>query len=419
VNIGPFHIYLGFSLNEREYEYKLLLGLIFIQGFSWFLVFPILPLYAQHLGADPALIGLVMSAPSLFQIVLCIPGGILASRLGKRWIFRWALLLGVVAAVIYYFAPHVAWLFLAQFMFGTSHGLFWPSQGAYLADLATPEERSSLLGFTFGLSAISFLAGPPLAGFLMDSVRPNTVFLVYLAMALLGLVLAQRLPTAAEQGGALDSSGLGSLANESIAAIRELLSIPTMQFAVAGTLLMYLCWGVFDAFFPLHLQEVGLSATVLGLLLMVRGIVMGLLRFGGGAFAAKLGVSALLIIGLVASGLSLIALAFANALTPIIAVAVLAGFGPGLIPVATTTLIAGVLEEQQRPIGMGINELGVGVGRLTGSTTFGYVTQAAGLAVSFISAGALVVFGALILISRVGVVRRQGETVNAQHGHHV
>ncbi len=360
-----------------------------------------LPLYAQRLGATPVLVGFIMAAPSLFQLLLCIPGGIVAGQLGKRWVFGVSLMLGAAAALVYFFAPNALWLFVAQFLFGTSHGLFWPSQGAYLADLARPEERSSLLGFSFGLTSVSFLVGPPIAGLLMDSLQPNILFLVYLAALMGGLVLTWRLPATISPE-ARKTLGLALLARESFDAVRQLLTVPAIQLAVAGTWLMFVCWGVFDSFFPLHLQSLGFSASVLGVLLMVRGIVVGALRFSGGWFAARLKVRRFMVVGLAASGLALILIAFAGSLPFLVLVAVLSGTGPGFVPVAAATLIASALDEKRRPVGMAINEVGVGLGRLTGSTTFGYVADTAGLGASFVSAGALVIMGSLLLLSRVG-----------------
>jgi len=405
VHIGRLFLGLGNmgdTLRERKREYAVLLCLILIQGFSWFLVIPMLPLYAQHLGADPALVGLIMAFPALFQLFLSIPAGLLAARLGMRYIFLCSYGLGVCAALAYYFAPSFAWLFVAQFFFGLSQTLFWPSQAAYVGDLANPDNRSQLIGFTLGVNAVAIALGPVVAGVLMDTVQVNAAYAVCFFLMALGFLLASSLPATHRYHVSSPSLRKGLLS--SLGEIQGTVSNWGVQLAVIGGGLLYVLRGIFDSFFPLYVTDIGLTPTTLGLLLTGSGIATAVIRFGTGPIVRAIGVYGLLLVGLglISLAVTILPLAYIPVLTW--AVVLLVGAGHGSIPVAANTIVVNELDQRYHTTGMAVFETCCGLGRLVGPAAFGYAALAFGLGISFTVAGlvlTLVTLGLAIRTWRV------------------
>ncbi len=398
----------SFGLGARAVEYRVLLALVTIQGFAWFLVFPLMPLYARNLGAEPALIGFLMAFPAVFQVILCLPGGMLVRRLGEKGVFFLSFAFGIGAAVAYYSAHRVEMLFLGQMLFGASHAVFWPALTSYLGDLGSglASGGGRLISFALGLNAVSYLAGPPLAGYLMEGVGSRYIFLLYLLVCLVGWERL-RLLVRSDATGSIDR-GIASAAASS--GVGGLFGIPTFRFVVIGTWFSFASWGILDTLFPLHVIDLGYAPSALGLMLTLRSVVIVVCRFGAAGLGEILGFRRVAVLGLGLLSVSLLVLARAQAPWLLILASSVAGAGPGLLPVANITLLAGTLSGAMRPLGMAVNELFVGTGRLVGSSLSGIGAAAFGMGLTIGSAGGALAGAAAIMAAFAFRIPADGST---------
>ena len=144
------------------------------------IIMPILPFYAEHLGASPAVVGLLVSAYAICQLI----GGPLLGRLSDRTGRKPLLLVSQVGTLIGFlilaFAGSLPVIFLSRIIDGLTAGNISLAQ-AYIADVTKPEERTksfAVIGIAFG---IGFLLGPLLSGFLSQY---GYQYPVFAAMAL-------------------------------------------------------------------------------------------------------------------------------------------------------------------------------------------------------------------------------------------
>jgi MFS family permease len=129
------------------------------------IILPLLPFYAEKLGATPAVVGLLVSTYALCQLIAGPILGRMSDHTGRRPL----LLVSQVGTFIGFLIlaySHVLWLvFLSRVIDGLTAGNLSLAQ-AYISDVTKPEERAksfALIGIAFGMG---FLAGPAISGFL-------------------------------------------------------------------------------------------------------------------------------------------------------------------------------------------------------------------------------------------------------------
>jgi DHA1 family tetracycline resistance protein-like MFS transporter len=126
---------------------------------------PLLPFYAEKLGASALQVGLLISAYALCQLFSGPLLGRLSDRTGRKPLLLVSQAGTFVGFIITAFAPSLSILLLARAIDGATAGNLSLAQ-AYISDITKPEQRSKsfgVIGIAFGLG---FLIGPAISGFL-------------------------------------------------------------------------------------------------------------------------------------------------------------------------------------------------------------------------------------------------------------
>lgn len=129
------------------------------------IVLPLLPFYAEHYGASPQIVGLLLMTYSLCQLISGPVLGQLSDRYGRRPLLIVSQFGTLIGFLILGSARSLALIFFSRFLDGITAGNLSLAQ-AYIADVTEPEERAEsfgVIGIAFG---IGFLFGPALSGFL-------------------------------------------------------------------------------------------------------------------------------------------------------------------------------------------------------------------------------------------------------------
>ncbi|MES1261185.1 MAG: MFS transporter [Acidobacteriota bacterium] len=140
-----------------------LIVLVDILGLT--IMLPLLPFYAEHLGASATVIGLLTSSYALCQLVAGPILGKLSDHMGRKPLLIVSQI-GTFIGFLILAASNSLWLvFLSRIIDGLTAGNLSLAQ-AYIADVTEPENRAKsfgVIGIAFG---IGFLIGPGVSGFL-------------------------------------------------------------------------------------------------------------------------------------------------------------------------------------------------------------------------------------------------------------
>ncbi len=129
------------------------------------IVLPLLPFYAEHFGASPQTVGLLVASFAACQLVSGPLLGQLSDRYGRRPLLVLSQCGTLLGFLIIARAEALWMVFLGRILDGLTAGNLSLAQ-AYIADVTAPEQRArafGVIGVAFGLG---FLVGPAISGWL-------------------------------------------------------------------------------------------------------------------------------------------------------------------------------------------------------------------------------------------------------------
>ena len=153
------------------------------------IVFPLVPLEAQELGASPAMIGLIVGAFSLLSLFLAVPIGGFTDRFGVKRM----LLLGVLcnaASSLLLLRADVFFLLISQLLGGLGFQLLIVSSQSFVASLESPFQRERTFGYLTFSAAFGQSLGPVLGGIIATRFGYREAFWVSLLLSLAGLIVS-------------------------------------------------------------------------------------------------------------------------------------------------------------------------------------------------------------------------------------
>jgi predicted MFS family arabinose efflux permease len=129
------------------------------------IMIPLLPFYAEKLGASPAVVGLMIGVYAACQLVSGPLLGRWSDHIGRKPLLILSQAGTLIGFLIMAFAPNIWVLLLARVIDGSTAGNLSLAQ-AYISDVTEPEARAKsfgIIGIAFGMG---FLIGPAISGYL-------------------------------------------------------------------------------------------------------------------------------------------------------------------------------------------------------------------------------------------------------------
>lgn len=127
---------------------------------------PLLPFYAESLGASAFVVSLLMALYSLAQFLFAPLWGRLSDRYGRRPIIMIGLLGTSVSFILFGFASTLFLLFFSRLLGGILTAATLPTAQAYVADVTSEKERAKKFGMLGAAFGFGFIFGPALGGLL-------------------------------------------------------------------------------------------------------------------------------------------------------------------------------------------------------------------------------------------------------------
>lgn len=295
---------------------------------------PLLPIFAQWLGAGVIFIGLISSVSTLTGMLLKPFMGLLSDRWGRRvW-----LLVGtaIFAAVpfLYRFVQTPEQLFALRMVHGLATAIYGPVTLAYVAGLSK-EHMAERIGWFNSARSAGYMVGPIAGGWLLlhwDPVHVFTIIGIVSCLAFLPVLLLPETP----KFGAITGA---SLASQATAALRAAVNSPAIW--LAGGLEGSIVVAIYGArtFLPLHILSIGESVFLVGAFFSVQQAIHMILNPIGGRLSDHVGHLPSVGIGTITLAIALGILTIAETRVALFGSAMLIGTAQSIVVPSTLGLV--------------------------------------------------------------------------------
>jgi len=381
-------------MDARDFITRLwvLMLTVFVDMIGFLIVLPLLPFYAEKLGAEPVHVGALISIFAAAQLASAPLWGRLSDRYGRRPMILGGLMISAVSYLLFESAATVWLLFLSRFVQGMGAGTVGVVQ-AYLSDSVPSKDRAKALGWLTAATSAGVMLGPAIGSL---SAAYGLIGPGYLAaiLCVLNLLFAWRwLPESSNRPAGQHPKQVKGATRK---VMMEVLRRPTtgvgaliwiyamgmMAFmAMNGVLALYL-----ERRFGINEKTIGwFFVYVGGISLVMRTLVLGPMvrRFG------EIGV---LRAGTVSMALSLATLPFCRNFIELAFAVLLMPVGTALLFPTTTSLVSRRASADQTGLVLGVQQLFGGVARMIGPIWAAVVFQHVGIRSPFWIAAGLMLF---------------------------
>ncbi len=171
---------------------------IFLVGIGFSIIMPVLPYYAESLGASPFQLGLLITVYAICQFIFAPIWGNYSDRIGRKPVLLMGILGFAVTFILCAYATRLWMLYLIRIAGGALSCATMPTAMAYVGDSTSLEKRGSSMGMVGAAMGMGMIFGPAIGG-LLSSISLGFPFLLAGLLALVNsvgvlLLLKESLP---------------------------------------------------------------------------------------------------------------------------------------------------------------------------------------------------------------------------------
>jgi len=281
-------------MNEELNTRKKIFFVLFISIFSCMLgvgiIVPILPIYAETLGATGFWLGVIFAGFSLSRTISMPLIGRFSDQMGRKRFISFGLFVYALSSLGYIYADSVPALVIVRIIQGFSSAMITPIAMAFIGDISPPEKEGSYMGlFTIALF-LGFGFGPLLGGITKDLISMDADFIIMGGFCILAffmvLIYLPRSSSIKKNVPQTDTPFTTILQSRSI------MGICFYRFASA------FCRGSIITFLPLYAYNtLQLNSSQIGLIIASSILLTAILQPPFGKLADKLNRKKLVIVG--------------------------------------------------------------------------------------------------------------------------
>ena len=376
-------------MNTARRIYNVLFISVFATMLGLGIVSPLLPIYAENLGATGIWLGVIFSAFALSRSVFMPIIGRISDRRGRKWIILTGMFAYAVLSLAYLVAGSVYSLTAVRFAHGLASAMVVPIAMAYIADLSEKGKEGSHMG-NFSISMfLGMGVGPLLGGFLNDTFGMPSVFYAMAGLsAFATLLVAISLPES--------RSGRFALPDAPSTPMPALIKLPVMQGVMVFAFISALGRGGMMVFVPVFGPLIAISPFEVGIVLSANTFLMALLQVPIGRLTDTGNKVALIVAGSTIAAIALAVIPLTHSFLPLLLVTSLIGVGGAIQQPAIMALTV----DAGRTIGMGTS-MGAyntvfGIGMIIAPLMGGAFMDFVGIEAVFYVGGAISLIGTVI-----------------------
>lgn len=315
---------------------------------------PILPLYLTDINVSPKLLGLMLSVAMAGMVIGESGWGWSADRIGMKIPLNMGTTVCGFVTLCFVFIHSIPGIFIILFLWGiTRSAIFGPGRG-YIATTAPPLKKATFMAFISVMVAASRSLGALPSGFLADTLGFHSVFYFSSGIAFLGgvtvLVCFGKKRHDAPETTAATAPSTERIISKINASLYRPLAI---QCGIAAS--HFFGIGIVWTFLPLLATQVaGVSATKVGILFTVDGLIAVLLGIPMGMMADRIGKKRHMVIGLLFSASAIAGIAFSKSFFWLVIFVVMRSTGTAMYSPAALGLLSDSVPQEKQSTAMGI-----------------------------------------------------------------
>ena len=352
------------------------------------LIVPLLPIYAQDLGATGTQLGILFAGYGISNSVFTPIMGRLSDRRGRKLFLCIGLACYTVFSLGYVWAATVLQLTLVRVAQGVAGATIIPIAMAYIGDLSPKGEEGRWMGYANAAFFSGFGVGPLLGGALAERFGMNVSFYSMGGLCLLAFLVTVLFLPESSQRRAGGESPVSFKEMSASPMVRGLFSFRVVQAIGRGGLMTFL--PIFAATY------IGLGSTLTGVLLAVNMLPMILLAGPAGRLADRFNRKVLVILGNLIYLITLALIPLANTFWWQLWLCFPRAIGGAISMLAATALTV----EEGRKFGMGstvaILMMAMSLGMVIGPTLSGVIADS-------VDVNAVFYFGAAVGLIGTGL----------------
>lgn len=155
-------------MKKQQMALPILLINLFIAFLGIGLVIPVLPTIMNELHLSGSVVGNLVAAFALAQLLVSPIAGRWADTFGRKKMIVIGLIIFSISELLFGVGQTVEVLFISRLLGGISAAFIMPAVTAFIADITTMETRSKALGYMSASISTGFIIGPGIGGFLAE-----------------------------------------------------------------------------------------------------------------------------------------------------------------------------------------------------------------------------------------------------------
>ena len=358
---------------------------------------PIMPIYAQDLGATMVQIGLLSSAWSISRLIFTAPVGRLSDTRSKKKIIATGLGIYAIVSVFYTLAWDFTSLVSIRLLHGIGSAMSMPIAMAYAAELA-PEGREGRYMGTMTMAMFAGMGlGPLIGGSLTDMFSLSAPFYVMggltaLSLALTLLFLPEQNPRGASGQEGPRPSFKEVLSNRLLLGIFVYRSVNALgRGSIMGFLSLYMMMSLPEG-------GLGLTATAAGLVLSTGQLITAILQRPGGELADRYDKARLIIIGALISVIGMAMFSFTDSFWTVLLARLVFSAGSAMSVPALSAIAA--IEGRKLGVGttMSVLQSAMSLGMVAGPLMSGVLADMFSLRPIFLVGAGIAFIGTILFV---------------------
>ncbi len=367
-----------------------------------YLYVPVFPVYARSLGASLSLVGVIVAAYSIPQLLFRIPLGIIFDAIPRRKpLLAGGLLMTAAGAAGLALAPNAWSLFFARGVTGTGAAT-WVAFVVYFMAYYPEEKGYRAIGIINFVQGIAVVAATGLGGYIAEVSGTGQVFWGAAITGVAGIVVL----TFTRE---VTVSGTKPASWQSF---KPVISYqPLLIASFMGILLQFANWAGLFGFIPIYAARIGASNADLGLITMLALASSAVASLLVASIVKRWGNPATIILGAVIMAGVITAVPFINNVNLLMAAMAANGFGRGVLTTMLMSLSVQAIAPQQKATAMGVYQATYAVGMVLGPMASGALADSQGLAaVFYLSAALCLVIAGMAYLPFVPRNQKNGRT---------